>query len=227
MSENGDRPEWLSFKDAVAWAGVSRQRLNQAIWRGEIAAERGGPGVKARVNYQSLTRWLYERGLLTRTPEPSTSTAIERLERLVTGIDQHLEALDRVQEAMSDRMDALSRQFDALNDLLSMTLGNLEDAHRAQLKRLQENMAQREREYQHMLQLRGALSGPEEPSSRQVGTVASTLNYLVQEGRPHSDQDVAAYLAESKWDAGVVQRCLDQLRADGRYQQILERAQPS
>jgi Recombinase len=103
--------ERLNFREAVARAGVSRQRLNEAIKSGRLPAVRGGgPGKPTYIDIEDLQAWCAREGLampvesLERSarlrPEDLTlfaehfrhiGTALERLEDLVGRILERLE----------------------------------------------------------------------------------------------------------------------------------------
>jgi hypothetical protein len=56
--------ERLNFREAVARAGVSRQRLNEAIRSGHLPAERGGgPGKPTYIHLEDLQVWCVSQGL--------------------------------------------------------------------------------------------------------------------------------------------------------------------
>jgi hypothetical protein len=57
----------------------------------------------------------------------------------------------------------------------------------------------------------------------QLGTVASVLRYLTQEGQP-TDAQVEAFMGREGWAPEVVQAALIQLKASGHYQRIIEDA---
>jgi hypothetical protein len=67
----------LNFREACQQAGVSRQRLNEAITSGRLPAARGGgPGKPTYIRLEDLQAWCVSEGL------PLPLEAIERSERL-------------------------------------------------------------------------------------------------------------------------------------------------
>jgi hypothetical protein len=69
--------ERLNFREACQQAGVSRQRLNEAIRSGRLPAERGdGPGKPTHIQLEDLQAWCVSEGL------PMPLEALERSERL-------------------------------------------------------------------------------------------------------------------------------------------------
>jgi len=106
--------ERLNFREAVARAGVSRQRLNEAIRSGQLPAERGGgPGKPTYIALEDLQAWCVGQGLavpveaLERserlTPEELTAffqrfhPFVEAIERLERRVEQAIERLERSQ----------------------------------------------------------------------------------------------------------------------------------
>jgi hypothetical protein len=56
--------EILNFREAIQRAGVSRQRLNEAIRSGRLPADRGGgPGKPTTIRLEDLQAWCLSEGL--------------------------------------------------------------------------------------------------------------------------------------------------------------------
>lgn len=62
------------------------------------------------------------------------------------------------------------------------------------------------------------------PTPKELSAVATLLGRLIEQGKPHGDADIAEEVErELRWhDPDRVQRCVDQLRADGHYQRIID-----
>jgi hypothetical protein len=112
-------PERLNFRQACQQAGVSRQRLNQAIASGRLPAERaGGPGKPTYINQEDLQAWCVSEGLAmpveaVERSERSQITMMpilmERLERLDRIFD-HMERLERLVEQVLERLERSTAQ---------------------------------------------------------------------------------------------------------------------
>jgi hypothetical protein len=104
--------ETLNFREAVQRAGVSRQRLNEAIRSGRLPAQRGGgPGKPTVITLEDLQAWCLSEGLalpveagerLERLPSAALMERLERLDELFAGmqrlehlVEQVLERLER------------------------------------------------------------------------------------------------------------------------------------
>jgi hypothetical protein len=104
--------ETLNFREAVERAGVSRQRLNEAIRSGRLPATRGGgPGRPTTIQLEDLQRWCVSEGLampvetgehLERLPP---SAIMERLERL----DEMFAGMQRLEQLMTEVLERLER----------------------------------------------------------------------------------------------------------------------
>jgi Recombinase len=107
-----DMAETLNFGEAVQRAGVSRQRLNQAINSGRLPAARGGgPGKPTTIQLEDLQAWCLSEGLalpvetserLERLPPAAMMERLERLDEMFAGmqrlehlVEQVLERLER------------------------------------------------------------------------------------------------------------------------------------
>jgi hypothetical protein len=94
--------ETLNFGEAARRAGVSRQRLNQAIRSGRLPAVRGGgPGKPTTIQLEDLQAWCLSEGLampvevgerLERLPPAAMMERLERLDEMFAGM-QRLEHL--------------------------------------------------------------------------------------------------------------------------------------
>jgi hypothetical protein len=115
--------ETLNFREAVQRAGVSRQRLNQAITSGRLPAVRGGgPGKPTTIQLEDLQAWCIREGLAI------PLEAGERLERLSssTGIAEMMARLDQMFAGM-ERLERLERSTaaPALSSSKAMVLHRL------------------------------------------------------------------------------------------------------
>jgi hypothetical protein len=104
--------EWLNFQQAVNAAGVSRQRLNEAIRTGRLKAERGGgPGKPTRIQLQDLQAWCASERLA------MPVEALERSERLkpedltmfVERFHHMVEAMERLERMVEHAIERLER----------------------------------------------------------------------------------------------------------------------
>jgi hypothetical protein len=103
--------ETLNFGEAVQRAGVSRQRLNQAIRSGRLPAVRGGgPGKPTTIQLEDLQAWCVSEGLampveaserLERTQLPAIADMMNRLDQMFTG----MERLERLVEQVIERLE--------------------------------------------------------------------------------------------------------------------------
>jgi hypothetical protein len=114
--------ERLNFREACQRAGVSRQRLNQAIKSGRLPAARGGgPGKPTYINLEDLQAWCMGEGLampleaLERSERSHNTEAItllsERRERLMMG----MERLERLEHLVEQVLET-SRTFAGSSD---------------------------------------------------------------------------------------------------------------
>jgi hypothetical protein len=103
--------ETLNFGEAVQRAGVSRQRLNQAIRSGRLPAVRGGgPGKPTTIQLEDLQAWCVSEGLampveaserLERSQLPAIADMVARLDLMFTG----MERLERLVEQVIERLE--------------------------------------------------------------------------------------------------------------------------
>jgi Recombinase len=92
--------ETLNFGEAVQRAGVSRQRLNEAIRSGRLPAQRGGgPGRPTTIRLEDLQAWCLSEGLA------MPVEAGERLERL----DELFAGMQRLEHLMEQVLERLER----------------------------------------------------------------------------------------------------------------------
>lgn len=111
--------ETLNFGEAVQWAGVSRQRLNQAIRSGRLPAVRGsGPGKPTTIQLEDLQAWCVSEGLampveaserLERTQLPAIADMMHRLDQMFTG----MERLERLVGEVLERLERSPAQIPA------------------------------------------------------------------------------------------------------------------
>jgi hypothetical protein len=90
--------ETLNFGEAVQRAGVSRQRLNQAIRSGRLPAVRGGgPGKPTTIQLEDLQAWCVSEGLampveaserLERSQPSAIADMIARLDQMFAGMER-------------------------------------------------------------------------------------------------------------------------------------------
>jgi len=88
----------LNFREAVQRAGVSRQRLNEAIRSGRLPAARGGgPGKPTTITFEDLQAWCVSEGLampveagerLERSHAPELTGLMVRLEQMSAGTER-------------------------------------------------------------------------------------------------------------------------------------------
>jgi hypothetical protein len=108
--------ETLNFREAVERAGVSRQRLNQAIASGRLPAARGGgPGKPTTIRLEDLQAWCLSEGLA--MPVEAT----ERLER----------SQPAVLADMMARLNQMFAGFERLERLVEQALERLERSERS------------------------------------------------------------------------------------------------
>jgi hypothetical protein len=103
--------EMLNFREAVQRAGVSRQRLNEAIRSGRLPAQRGGgPGKPTTIRLEDLQAWCVSEGLalpveagerLERLQPPALADMMSRLEQMFAG----MERLERLMEQLLERLE--------------------------------------------------------------------------------------------------------------------------
>ena len=116
--------ERLNFREACQHAGVSRQRLNQAISSGRLPAERGGgPGKPTYIQLEDLQAWCLNEGLAL------PINASERLER-VNSIDA---------AGLMARFEEMFQGMERIERTVEQALGRLE---RSQAKAIEQGMAQ-------------------------------------------------------------------------------------
>jgi hypothetical protein len=111
--------ETLNFGEAVQRAGVSRQRLNQAIRSGRLPAVRGGgPGKPTTIQLEDLQAWCVSEGLampveaserLERSQLPAIADMVTRLDQIFTG----MERLERLVEQVLERLEPSQAQIPA------------------------------------------------------------------------------------------------------------------
>jgi hypothetical protein len=102
--------ETLNFGEAAQRAGVSRQRLNQAIRSGRLPAVRGGgPGKPTTIQLEDLQAWCQSEGLampvdaterLERSQPPALAEMMGRLEQMFAGFER----LERLVEQVLERL---------------------------------------------------------------------------------------------------------------------------
>jgi hypothetical protein len=103
--------EPLNFREAVQRAGVSRQRLNEAIRSGRLPAQRGGgPGKPTMIQFEDLQAWCVSEGLampveaderLERLPPSAIMERLERLDELFSGMAR----LEHLMEQVLERLE--------------------------------------------------------------------------------------------------------------------------
>jgi len=111
--------EILNFREAVQHAGVSRQRLNEAIRSGRLPAQRGGgPGKPTTIRLEDLQAWCLSEGLampvetserLERTQPAALADMMARLDQMFTG----MERLERLVEQVLERLEPAPAQIPA------------------------------------------------------------------------------------------------------------------
>jgi hypothetical protein len=121
--------ERLNFRQACQQAGVSRQRLNQAIASGRLPAERGGgPGKPTYINLEDLQAWCVSEGLA------MPLEALERSERLkpedltmfLRGVQPIMEAIERLEHRVEEALERLERsQAEAITQGIRQALEGL------------------------------------------------------------------------------------------------------
>ena len=118
--------ERLNFREAVARAGVSRQRLNEAIRNGQLPAERGGgPGKPTYIYLEDLQTWCASQGLA------MPVEALERVERLTPGditaffqrFQPFIDAIERLERRVEEVIERLERsQSQAIEHSITQAL---------------------------------------------------------------------------------------------------------
>jgi hypothetical protein len=103
--------ERLNFREAVARAGVSRQRLNEAIKSGRLPAVRGGgPGKPTYIDIEDLQAWCAREGLampvesLERSERLSPQTLALFAEQF-RHIGESIEHLEHLMERVLERLE--------------------------------------------------------------------------------------------------------------------------
>ena len=99
--------EPLNFREAVQRAGVSRQRLNEAITSGRLPAQRGGgPGKRTTIQFEDLQAWCVSEGLAmpVDTGERLERSARSEVTELMPWMMQMSAAMERV-EATLERLE--------------------------------------------------------------------------------------------------------------------------
>ena len=124
--------ERLNFREAVARAGVSRQRLNEAIRSGRLPAERGGgPGKPTYIELEDLQAWCAGEGVAV----PISS--LERSERLTPDdlmvffqqFHPIIEAIERLERRVEETLERLERsQAHAIEQGITQALTQLRTA---------------------------------------------------------------------------------------------------
>jgi hypothetical protein len=125
MGEKGlAMAETLNFREAVQRAGVSRQRLNEAIRSGRLPATRGGgPGKPTTIQLEDLQAWCVSEGLampvaagerLERLPPTAMMERLERLDEMFAGMQRLEHLMEQVLERLerSTAAPALSSTVD-------------------------------------------------------------------------------------------------------------------
>jgi Recombinase len=107
--------ETLNFREAVQRAGVSRQRLNEAIRSGRLAAQRGGgPGKPTTIRLEDLQAWCVSEELalpveanerLERLPPSAMMERLERLDEMFAGMQR----LEHLMEQVLERLERSER----------------------------------------------------------------------------------------------------------------------
>jgi hypothetical protein len=105
--------ETLNFGEAVQRAGVSRQRLNEAIRSGRLPAVRGGgPGKPTTIQLDDLQAWCLREGLAVPL---DTGERLERLSasagiaEMITRLDQLFAGMQRLEQLMGQALARLER----------------------------------------------------------------------------------------------------------------------
>jgi hypothetical protein len=105
--------ETLNFGEAVQRAGVSRQRLNEAITSGRLPAVRdGGPGKPTTIQLEDLQAWCLHEGLAVPL---DTGERLERLSvstglaEMMGRIEQMFAGMARLERLMGDVLERLER----------------------------------------------------------------------------------------------------------------------
>jgi hypothetical protein len=108
-----------------------------------------------------------------------------------------------------------------LSARVDLVFTQLKDAHEQEIARLNREHKQREEVLNAREAIYRAFMGPsQELSSRQVGTMGSLISKRHKDGLSCTDAELIASAVECGFDADTAQRCLDQLKADGRYAMI-------
>jgi hypothetical protein len=95
--------ETLNFREAVQRAGVSRQRLNEAIKSGRLPGTRGGgPGKPTTIQLEDLQAWCVSEGL---AMPVEAGERLERLGELFAGMQR----LEQLMEQVLERLECSER----------------------------------------------------------------------------------------------------------------------
>jgi hypothetical protein len=121
--------ERLNFREACQHAGVSRQRLNEAIRSGRLPAERGGgPGKPTYIRFEDLQAWCASEGLA------MPLEALERSERanpteaagLMARLEQMFAGMERLERTVEQAIERLERsQAQAIEHGITQALTQL------------------------------------------------------------------------------------------------------
>jgi hypothetical protein len=105
--------ETLNFGQAVQRAGISRQRLNEAIRSGRLPATRGGgPSKPTTIQLEDLQAWCMHEGLAIpleaggRLERLSSSTGIAEM---MARLDQMFPGMERLERLVGDVLERLER----------------------------------------------------------------------------------------------------------------------
>jgi helix-turn-helix protein/recombinase len=116
--------ETLNFREAVQRAGVSRQRLNEAIRSGRLPAQcGGGPGRPTMIRLEDLQAWCVSEGL---AMPVETSERLGRLHpAAIAGLMTRIEQMSVRMERL-EHLDALFGEMARVGHLLEHVLERLE-----------------------------------------------------------------------------------------------------
>jgi hypothetical protein len=134
--------ESLNFGEAAQRAGVSRQRLNQAIRSGRLPAVRGGgPGKPTTIQLEDLQAWCVSEGLampveaserLERSHPPAIAEMMGRLDQMFAGMDR----LERLVEQVLERLERSERSAHAERSTAAPALGSAREGQKVPDKRV-------------------------------------------------------------------------------------------
>jgi hypothetical protein len=102
--------EMLNFREAVQRAGVSRQRLNEAIRSGRLPAQRGGgPGKPTMIQLEDLQAWCVSEGLAlpVETSECSERSQLPTLADMMSRLDQMFAGMARFERLLEQVVERL------------------------------------------------------------------------------------------------------------------------